>query len=711
MIAVRNVLKNDLKRYHQIVQMIPFGGIVLELKGNNIKVAAINEAAISILNIKKSSAQIQDKYLSSVSNLLYTSDNFIKNINKSLKEKCKTHCTIFEKKGSTTFKFLDIKISFLNSSFLFVSIKDNTKNIKLSNIVDKTFLHIELIGELTNLLSDSISIDEMIKIACDRLKEIHNLYFSDAWLRIKDGEKDEIEAVYTNFNKTILKAAEKIVGVKYIGLKTPIIEGSTWYPVYHQRESTIHRDNDIVKVIADFQGPENKTSRSLAPLIAKMSGSKFVLLVPIEGTKEVIGHMGFDAIDFIEEIDIQLLKLAVDKVSTIIELKRSVNQQKELTLQLQQSQKLEAVGQLAGGIAHDFNNLLTGIMGNTQLLQMETTPDTTLDKLLGEIYETSQKAAKLVKQLLAYSRKQVLSKNIINVKDLITDTFSMLERTLSDNINIILEFNNDDPFIYADSSQIDQIMVNLAVNAKDAMPNGGTITVSTGVIQSDVELCKKMNIKFQPYVNIRISDTGYGMSKEVLSNIFEPFFTTKKLGEGTGLGLSMVYGITKQHKGAILADSTLNKGTTFNIYLPLVDSPEKLKQPKSVSSIPPPPLESIMIIDDDSIARKTTCKILSKFGYKTFCASSGEEALLILQHNKTLDLLITDIMMPKQNGFAVADLFKEKFPQIKTLYISGYSKEILKNRNDDFNSSAFLQKPYSAKELKFKIYEIINTDD
>jgi two-component system cell cycle sensor histidine kinase/response regulator CckA len=394
------------------------------------------------------------------------------------------------------------------------------------------------------------------------------------------------------------------------------------------------------------------------------------------------------------------------KVSGTIQ---DVTEQKNLEGQLLQSQKMEAIGHLAGGVAHDFNNLLTGIIGYSNIILAKTNEDHEFRNEIEEIHKAGERAASLTRQLLAFSRKQILQPKIIEINELIKNLKKMLQRLIGEHIQIHINLDEQIQSIEADPGQIEQVIVNLAINARDAMPDGGQLFLSTQYIppRSDSKhLTKEFNE--MSYVLIQIRDTGYGIPQDMQHQIFEPFFTTKETG--TGLGLSTVYGIVKQSNGHIFTDSTLGKGTTFSLYFPSCQKKTESIEDRSSMRGSLQGTETLLLVEDEEIVRNLSATLLSDNGYTVYIAQNGTEAKqLIDQHHDSLDLLISDIVLPDINGREVADYFQKIIPYVPVLYISGYTDDSsLKNgiENEEFY---YLQKPYSPEMLLTKIKEILTS--
>lgn len=370
---------------------------------------------------------------------------------------------------------------------------------------------------------------------------------------------------------------------------------------------------------------------------------------------------------------------------------------KKLEEQLFQSQKMEAIGKLAGGVAHDFNNLLTVINGYADMLIRDPNLNDSNRKKITQISEAGEKAASLTMQLLAFARKQFLQPALINLNELIVNLSDMLQRLIGDDIVFSTNLIREKCIIFADPVQVEQIIINLAANARDAMPGGGTFKISTETVSIPTEhRTSRKDLPAGSYVLLKIKDSGTGIENHILQHIFEPFFTTKDQGKGTGLGLATVYGIVKQSKGHIEVESTVGEGTSFHIYFPLKQSKspagEKSENPSAILT----GKELILVVEDENSVRNLVVSALHEFGYTAWSASNGHEALKILEEEKEKpDLLLTDITMPDMSGKELAVRIKKHLPDIKICYMSGYSDSILTQKNIKDTNSIFIQKPFS----------------
>ena len=386
----------------------------------------------------------------------------------------------------------------------------------------------------------------------------------------------------------------------------------------------------------------------------------------------------------------------------IVGLGVDITDRKRLEDQLQQATKMEAVGQLAGGVAHDFNNILTVLQGHLAFLIDDPTQSASARESITELRHAAERAANLTQQLLAFSRRQILRRKPLDLNDAFTDLCKMLGRVLGEHIKLEFKYSPEPVFVEADSAMLSQIVLNLAVNARDAMPNGGRLTLGVTVMVTD-EHHTRGNPEAQPgrHARIHVTDTGEGMDAETRARIFEPFFTTKALGKGTGLGLATVYGIVKQHRGWIEVISAPGKGTTFSIYLPICDPPQPQDRPAETEVAIRGGHETVLVVEDETPVRLLAVRFLRRYGYRVMDASDGPEALRLWQSvSATVDLVVTDMVMPGGIGGKelAAELRKQK-PSLKVLYVSGYSIALVSGELNQGASDLYLAKPYEPAEL------------
>jgi two-component system, cell cycle sensor histidine kinase and response regulator CckA len=390
-----------------------------------------------------------------------------------------------------------------------------------------------------------------------------------------------------------------------------------------------------------------------------------------------------------------------------------VTEQKNLEIQFAQSQKMQAIGQLAGGVAHDFNNLLTAMIGFCDLLLLRSPPSDPSFADIMQIKQNANRAASLVRQLLAFSRQQTLQPRILNVTDILYDLRHLIERLIGENIKLDVVHGRDLGFAKVDHGQFEQVIINLAVNARDAMPDGGTLTIRTANVPQKRELRRGHEVMpAGDYVLIELIDTGIGIPKENLNRIFDPFFSTKELGSGTGLGLSTVYGIIKQTGGFVFVNSAPGQGTAFAIYLPRCEPADgALPVRTDLGEVAGKDLTghgTIMLVEDDDPVRIFGARALRNKGYRVIEAKSGEEALTLIRESKDkVDLLITDVVMPQMDGPRLVREVREIHPEMKVIFISGYTEDAFRQRLDSDGDVDLLPKPFSLKQLATKVREVL----
>ncbi|MFA6002760.1 MAG: PocR ligand-binding domain-containing protein [Elusimicrobiota bacterium] len=381
----------------------------------------------------------------------------------------------------------------------------------------------------------------------------------------------------------------------------------------------------------------------------------------------------------------------------------------ELEKQLRQSQKMEAVGRLAGGIAHDFNNLLTAISSYGEMLRNDFAATDPRRVQAQEIVDAAARAAALTRQLLIFSRRQIISPSILDLNSEVKSMAKMLQRLIGENITLKTELASGSCLVMADPGQIEQVILNLAVNARDAMPEGGTLTFRTEASEPSEELLRaNPELPRTPLVCLSAVDTGIGMDKELIRKIFEPFFTTKGPGKGTGLGLPIVFGIVKQGGGEIVVESQPGQGAAFKIYLPLASVPQE----RSPLPVPPPPAsghETILLVEDEAVVRRLEISSLNNYGYTVLPAGNGQEALALLKSRpQPIDLVVTDVIMPGMNGRALAQEVKKTHPQAKILYVSGFTDDAIAPHGVVQPGLSLLRKPFNPEALALKVREVLD---
>ena len=389
-----------------------------------------------------------------------------------------------------------------------------------------------------------------------------------------------------------------------------------------------------------------------------------------------------------------------------------ITEQRRMEQQLRQSQKMEAIGQLAGGVAHDFNNLLTAILGYSDLLATEVGQKSPLLDSIDEIRKAGQRAAALTGQLLAFSRRQILEPKVLDLNALVANLEKMLRRLIGEDVRLITVLDRVIGRVRADAGQIEQVILNLAVNARDAMPKGGLLTIATQDVDLD-EAYARNHVTVRPgsYVMLAVTDTGEGMSTETKSHLFEPFFTTKGQGKGTGLGLPTVYGIVEQSGGYVWVSSEVGRGTAFKVYLPRVAAELEVRK-IGIAKAPAGGAETILLVEDEQSVRALIRKLLVRNGYTVLDAGGGQEALeTALRHTGPIDLLLTDVVMPEMGGSELAGRIRSLRSEIKVLFISGYTDDVIVRQGLVAEALSFLQKPFTPNALALKVRQVLDAPE
>jgi two-component system cell cycle sensor histidine kinase/response regulator CckA len=459
--------------------------------------------------------------------------------------------------------------------------------------------------------------------------------------------------------------------------------------------------------LAPTEQPDGTESRG--EIMAKILGA-------LEGRPQVFEwtYLKCDGTPFDAEVTLNAVQLggvvhlhAIVRDST--ERKRAEAERKGLRKRLIQAQKMETVGHLAGGIAHDFNNLLAPILAYSEMLLMNLEPDNPRHTEVKIIYEAAQRAKDLVRQLLAYGRRQILEMQIMDLNEVVSKLETILRRTLRGDIQIELFLSPAHVRMKGDPAQIEQVIMNLVINAQDAMSDPGVLSIETANVILDASYCASHpDVKPGSYVMLAVSDTGQGMDKEILPYIYEPFFTTKEAGKGTGLGLATVYGIVKQHGGNISVNSEVGHGTTFKIHFPLVHGKPEVDHASEVAFKHGPPSETIVVVEDDNVVRDMVVAVLREAGYGVVAAPDPAACVVALdQHEGPVHLLLTDVVLPGKSGRDLYNELRVQYPHLKVLYMSGYSDIAMAESGVLEQGTHFIEKPFTIQALTHKIRQAI----
>ncbi len=411
-----------------------------------------------------------------------------------------------------------------------------------------------------------------------------------------------------------------------------------------------------------------------------------------------------------EEMTITPVKDASGEITHFVAIKQDLTRRKQLEAQLRQAQKMESVGRLAGGIAHDFNNLLTVILGTVDLsLADRNEADPLLADLL-EVRRAGEQAARLTRQLLAFSRQQILQPKVLNLNEAVAEMMNLLQRLLGEDVTVAFAPGIDLDFVKVDPGQVEQVLINLGINARDAMPGGGTLTIETRNVTLDEAFAAgHPTAQPGPHVQLLVSDTGIGMDEATRLQIFEPFFTTKTSAKGTGLGLSTVYGIVKQSGGTIWVQSDPGRGSCFSIYLPRAEGP-----PTTTEDVPPVTVsrgsETILVVEDENALRSLAKRLLETAGYSVLVAANGEEALACIERQDApVHLVLTDLVMPGMGGRELAKRLSARFPKLKIVFTSGYTDDAILHQGPFDDGTHFLGKPYTMAGLRTKVRNVLDS--
>ena len=559
------------------------------------------------------------------------------------------------------------------------------------------------------LVQEMAAMAEIGRIVSSTLN-LHAVYtiFSQAVAKLISFDRIAIDIIHPKRNMftTAYLAGLEIPGWKQ-GDIAPLI-GTINEKVFKTKSGFIIQGKEETEIINEFPGL----------LTSLRSGIHSSLVIPLISNDQVIGSLvlGSTKDQAYTDNELQLAQRVGNQISGAIanaqfiaDRDRMQKEARALEEELRQSQKMEAIAQLAGGIAHDFNNSLTLIKVCSQLALLELKEGDPVREKLQQIDESTQRSGDLARQLLTFSRREVTEKKVLDFNSLLTNLNKMLRRVIGEDIEIINKMTNDLGRVKADPGQMEQIIVNLSINARDAMPNGGKLVLETANVELDEEYARThIQVKPGRYVMLSVSDTGQGMSPEIKKHIFEPFFSTKEAGKGTGLGLFVVYGIVQNHGGHIWVDSEPGAGTIFKMYLPQVD--ENMEAPKE--ELWRKNLlrggETVLVVENDQDVRSMIAQALKRQGYKIYEAANGVEGLVLFdKKTQEIDLTVTDIVMPMMSGFELTDLLKPLCPQMKVLYMSGYADHagiIERNLNREGN---FISKPFSLEDLSSKIREVL----
>jgi two-component system, cell cycle sensor histidine kinase and response regulator CckA len=461
-------------------------------------------------------------------------------------------------------------------------------------------------------------------------------------------------------------------------------------------------------VLSDYYLPGFDAPAALAVVREHGADVPFIVVSGSVGEDTAVAAMKAGATDYLMKDRLQRLAPAIARAVEDAGIRR---ERRRLEQQFLHAQKMEAVGRLAGGLAHDFNNVLTAILGAVELGLLDVPPTSgPLREELEIIRDAAMRAKDLIRRLLAFSERQVLQPAVVDLNRLVTDIGKLLRRLIGEDVELVLARAPDLGAVRVDAGQIEQVLVNLAVNARDAMPAGGRLTIATANVElAGGDASPAPALPPGPYVRLEVTDTGTGMVAETRAHLFEPFFTTKPPGKGTGLGLATVYGIVHQSGGSVVVDSAPGRGATFHVYLPRVaEAPEVAASARAVVA-PARGSETVLVAEDEQLVRLLVRKILQQAGYTVLVATGGAEALqLATQHAGPIDLLLTDVVMPEMSGRELMRQLAERRPATRVLYMSGYSDDAVAQHGVLDPGTALIQKPFTPEALARKVREVLD---
>jgi len=490
------------------------------------------------------------------------------------------------------------------------------------------------------------------------------------------------------------------VGIAWVDPEGQVGECNKAFRRLVQAEAPAGTGFPLLSVVA------NKNREAAAAQLAR-------LVDGVEQRATFEAHLATDD-DYVVELHLRCSEEGENRPPGIVVHALDATERKNLEAQFAQSQKMQAVGQLAGGIAHDFNNLLTAMIGFCDLLLLRYRPGEESFADIMQVKQNANRAANLVRQLLAFSRQQTMAPKVLNITDVVAELSYLLRRLIGENIELEINHGRDLGLVRVDQGQLEQVIINLAVNARDAMPKGGTLTIRTGNITVDDPMRRGAEV-MPPgdYALIEVTDTGSGIAKENLERIFEPFFSTKEVGAGTGLGLSTVYGIVRQTGGFVFVDNGPTSGARFSIFLPLYE-------PRDGDTLPPPAADAddvardltghgtVLLVEDEDAVRVFGARALRNKGYTVLEASNGQNALDVLNETtEKIDVLVTDIVMPEMDGPTLIHAMRQEHPDIKVICVSGYAEDTVRNRLAETKDIRFMAKPFTLSQLALKVKEAL----
>jgi len=689
-----DALRESEENFRSMYENTPIGIARIFL---DFKIIEVNKAYCDMLGYSKE--ELIGKTLSDITHPEVLEENLRKQtqLGKGEITSYQMEKRFIKKDGATVYGILNATLIHdkQGNPFYFMgNVLDITERKRAEERINHLNLALYAIREVNQLIVREKDRDRLLQGVCDQL--IGNCGYYNAWIILLDDNGHLITTAESGLGKDFLPMIERLKRGELIDCGRKAM-----------KQSGVVVTEDPLSACADCPLSEKYAGRG-AMTVRLAHGEKVYGLASMS----IPAHFCADEEEQLLFKDIsEDIAFALYSIEQEERYKQAEGERKKLEAQFQQSQKMEAIGTLAGGVAHDFNNLLTTIIGNTDIILMDLGRDDPLRGVLGDIKKAGERAASLTRQLLAFSRKQVIKPEVLELNHMIRETDKMLRRLIGEDVELITVLGPELGKVNADPGQIDQVIMNLAVNARDAMPRGGKLTIETANVELDEEYFRSHAVEEHPgaYVMLAVSDTGIGMDEETQSHIFEPLFTTKQRGGGTGLGLSTVYGIIKQSGGFIWVYSESKGGTTFKVYLPRVEG-----DAESVKKELPPMeglrgSETILIVEDDDPVRVLTQKVLKRYGYRVLEAREGEEALRVAQeHEGTIKLMLTDVVMPGMSGKELAERLQPLIPGMKVIYMSGYMDNAIDRRGILPPEMDFLQKPFTPEGLAKKVRKVLD---
>jgi signal transduction histidine kinase/ActR/RegA family two-component response regulator len=522
---------------------------------------------------------------------------------------------------------------------------------------------------------------------------------------VLDEEGQDLQPAYFSYEGRAVRLGEKLLGIRADQVRLPVDEMAVLRRVIRARETLLVEGEGVVR------GALPPAMQRFAPQVIKILRVSKSISAPLIVEDEVIGLLAVQSDDLAAE-DIPAITAFAHQVAAawrraqlMEDLEESLEELKRTQAQFLQAQKMEAVGRLAGGVAHDFNNALTIIRLSLQLIRRHLRPEDPLWEYVEQIEVASDRATGLTKQLLSFSRREIVEPQILGLNEIVENMSQMLQRIIGEDIELVISLGEGLWPVYLDATQLDQVIVNLVVNARDAMAYGGVLAIETeNVVLDEAYAAGQVDVEPGEYVLLMVSDTGKGMNEEVQSHLFEPFFTTKERGKGTGLGLATVYGIVKGCGGHIGVYSEQGQGTTFRVYLPRTKKVESESTDGVTVARSPEGSETVLLVEDDASVREMATKILETYGYQIIAADSGPVAIdLIHGHKGPIHLLLTDVVLPQMSGRKLAEALRTLRPEMRVLYMSGYSESTIAHHGLGGESRQLLPKPFTVEALVQKV--------